>query len=200
MFTFYVIRLLHRWGFAGYQGSILQPATLNLRLETRHYTRRCYRQKDLEMTLSDFKLRELNKDDFDSWRRLWSVYLAFYNTSLNELIYETTFARLVSKDNTSQNGIVACKNDEMVGLVHYIFHPDNWNIEDDCYLQDLFVVETARSLGVGRSLIEAVYAKAGERGSPGVYWLTEKTNKPARALYDKVARATSFIEYSHSMK
>ena len=200
MFTFYVIRLLHKWGFAGYQGSILQPATLNLRLETRHYTRRCYRQKDLKMALSDFKLRELNKDDFDSWRRLWSVYLAFYNTSLNELIYETTFARLVSKDNTSQNGIVACKNDEMVGLVHYIFHPDNWNIEDDCYLQDLFVVETARSLGVGRSLIEAVYAKAGERGSPGVYWLTEKTNKQARGLYDKVTRATSFIEYSHSIK
>ena len=154
----------------------------------------------MKMALPDFKLRELNKDDFDSWRRLWSVYLAFYNTSLNELIYETTFARLVSKDNTSQNGIIACKNDEMVGLVHYIFHPDNWNIEDDCYLQDLFVAETARSRGVGRSLIEAVYAKAGERGSPGVYWLTEKTNKQARALYDKVARATSFIEYSHSIK
>ena len=177
-----------------------KPATLSLKLETRHYIKRCYRQTDLEMALSDFKLQELNKDDFDSWRRLWSVYLAFYNTSLNDLIYETTFARLVSEDNTSQNGIVACKNDEMVGLVHFVFHPDNWNIEDDCYLQDLFVVETARSLGVGRSLIEAVYAKAGERGSPGVYWLTEKTNKQARALYDKVARATSFIEYSHSIK
>ena len=177
-----------------------KPATLGLKLETWYYKKRCYRQKDLEMALSDFKLRELNKDDFDSWRRLWSVYLAFYNTSLNELIYETTFARLVSKDNTSQNGIVACKNDEMVGLVHYIFHPDNWNIEDDCYLQDLFVVETARSLGVGRSLIEAVYAKAEERGSPGVYWLTEKKNKQARALYDKIARATSFIEYSYSIK
>ena len=177
-----------------------KPATLSLKFETRHCTRRCYRQKDLEMALSEFKLRELNEDDFDSWRRLWSAYLAFYNTSLNELIYETTFARLVSKDNTSQNGIVACKNDEMVGLVHYIFHPDNWNIEDDCYLQDLFVIETARSLGVGRSLIEAVYAKARERGCPGVYWLTEKTNKQARALYDKVARATSFIEYSNSMK
>ena len=196
----YIFGLLHRWVFAGYQGSIFQTSKIESQIRNRHYSKRCYRQKDLEMALSDFKLRELNKDDFDSWRRLWSIYLAFYNTSLNELIYETTFARLVSKDNTSQNGIVACKNDEMVGLVHYIFHPDNWNIEDDCYLQDLFVVETARSLGVGRSLIEAVYAKAGERGSTGVYWLTEKTNKQARALYDKVARATSFIEYSHSIK
>ena len=152
------------------------------------------------MESSDFELRKLNKDDFDKWKRLWSVYLAFYDTSLNEIIYETTFARLVSEDNTAQNALVVFKNNEMVGLVHYIFHPDNWNIEDDCYLQDLFVVETARGLGVGRSLIEAVYAKAEERGSPGVYWLTEKTNKKARALYDKIARATSFIEYSYSVK
>ena len=150
------------------------------------------------MESSGFKLRDLNKDDFDNWRSLWSVYLTFYDTSLNELIFKTTFARLVSEDNIAQNAIVALKNNEMVGLVHYIFHPDNWNIEDDCYLQDLFVDETVRGLGVGRSLIEAVYAKAEERGSPGVYWLTETTNKQARALYDKVARATSFIEYSHS--
>ena len=101
----------------------------------------------MELELSGFKLRELNKDDFDRWKRLWRAYLAFYDTSFNELIYDTTFARLVSKVNTSQNGIVACKNNEMVGLLHYIFHPDNWNIEDDCYLQDLFVVETARGLG-----------------------------------------------------
>ena len=62
---------------------------------------------------------------------------------------------------------------------------------------DLFVIEIK---SLNDALIEAVYAKAEERGSPGVYWLTEKTNKQARGLYDKVARATSFIEYSHSIK
>ena len=148
------------------------------------------------MESSDFELRKLNKDDFVKWKKLWGVYLAFYDTSLNEIIYETTFARLVSENNTAQNALVVCKNNEMIGLVHYIFHPDNWNIEDDCYLQDLFVVEPARGRGVGRSLIEAVYAEADKRGSPSVYWLTEETNKQARALYDKIANATSFIEYS----
>ena len=152
------------------------------------------------MELSTFKLRELNEGDFDSWKRLWRVYLAFYNTTLNALTYETTFGRLVSKENTAQNAIVACKDNEMIGLVHYIFHPDNWNIEDDCYLQDLFVVENARRLGVGRSLIEAVFAEADKFGCPSVYWLTEKTNKEARALYDKVAQATSFIEYCYTKK
>ena len=148
------------------------------------------------MDSPDFELRKLNKDDFDRWKRLWSTYLAFYNSTVTELVYETTFERLVSEDNIAQYAIVACKNTEMIGLVHFIFHPDNWNIEDDCYLQDLFVVETERGGGIGRSLIEAVYIEADKRGSPSVYWLTEKTNKKARALYDKVARVTSFIEYS----
>ena len=148
------------------------------------------------MESSGFKLRKLNENDFDRWKKLWRAYLAFYDTTVNDIIYKTTFGRLVASDNTAQNAIIACQNNEMVGLVHYIFHPDNWNIEDDCYLQDLFVVEPARGRGIGRSLIEAVYAEADKRGSPSVYWLTEDTNKQARALYDKVANATSFIEYS----
>ncbi len=148
------------------------------------------------MVPSSFELRKLNKNDFDNWKKLWTTYLAFYDTSVNELTYQTTFGRLISRDNIAQNAIVACKNTEVVGLVHYIFHPDNWNIEDDCYLQDLFVSETERGTGIGRSLIEAVYAEADKRGSPSVYWLTEKTNKQARTLYDKVAKVTSFIEYS----
>ena len=115
------------------------------------------------MESSGFKLRELNENDFDRWKRLWSAYLAFYDTTLDDIIYKTTFGRLVASDNTAQNATVACQHNEMVGLVHYIFHPDNWNIEDDCYLQDLFVIENARGLGVGRSLIEAVYAEAEKR-------------------------------------
>ena len=148
------------------------------------------------MESSVFKLRKLSKDDFDKWKELWSTYLSFYDSEVTELVYETTFGRLVSENNKNRNAIVACEHKEIIGLVHFIFHPDNWNIEDDCYLQDLFVVEPARGRGIGRSLIEAVYAEADKRGSPSVYWLTEETNKQARALYDKIANTTSFIEYS----
>ena len=148
------------------------------------------------MESSVFELRKLRKDDFDKWKELWSTYLSFYGSEVTELVYETTFGRLVSKDNKAQNAIVACEHTELIGLVHFIFHPDNWNIEDDCYLQDLFVVEPERGRGIGRSLIEAVYAEADKLGSPSVYWLTEETNKQARALYDKIANTTSFIEYS----
>ena len=70
--------------------------------------------------------------------------------------------------------------------MHYIFHRHGWQIEDVCYLQDLYVAPEARGRGAGRPLIEAVYAAADAAGGPNVYWLTEETNATARRLYDRV--------------
>ena len=53
---------------------------------------------------------------------------------------------------------------KLEGIVHYLFHRSTWMTGDYCYLQDLFVAETRRNHGLGRTLIEAVYAKAREAG------------------------------------
>lgn len=44
--------------------------------------------------MSGVVIRPLHKDDEGEWRRLWTAYLAFYETVLPEEIYATTFARL----------------------------------------------------------------------------------------------------------
>jgi GNAT superfamily N-acetyltransferase len=58
-----------------------------------------------------------------------------------------------------------------------------------------FVAEETRTLGLGRALIEAVYAKAKEAGASRVYWLTQEGNATARVLYEKVAERSGFIQY-----
>ena len=148
------------------------------------------------MTNSNVQLRALGESDFEDWKVMWGMYLDFYETQLPEDIYTTTFERLLAKDITSQNAIVAVLGDRMVGLVHFIFHPHNWKIEDVCYLQDLYVLDSARGRGVGRLLIESVYEEADKRGTPTVYWLTQDFNKTARLLYDKIANVTPFIKYN----
>jgi GNAT superfamily N-acetyltransferase len=62
-------------------------------------------------------------------------------------------------------------------------------------LQDLFVAEEARGKGIGRALIEAVYTAARGTGASRVYWLTQESNATARALYDKIADRSGFIQY-----
>jgi GNAT superfamily N-acetyltransferase len=141
------------------------------------------------------RIREIRHDDEAAWRRLWREYLDFYGTELPEAVYATSFARLVDPEVRDYNGLLAVEGEAPVGLVHYIFHRHGWQIEDACYLQDLYVAPEARGSGAGRALIEAVYAAADTAGRPNVYWLTQEFNATARRLYDQLATVTPFIKY-----
>lgn len=141
-------------------------------------------------------IRPLRQDDLAEWRRLWTGYLEFYGTAVPEEVYATTFARLLDPARPQQNALVAELDGRLIGLVHYIYHPHNWRIEDVCYLQDLYVDPAVRGTGAGRALIEAVYAAADRNGTPAVYWLTQDFNTTARQLYDRIAKVSPFIRYN----
>lgn len=142
------------------------------------------------------KIRTLQPGDEAHWRRLWTGYLAFYQTTVPEAVYASTFARLLGDDPRDFSALVAEVDGQLLGLTHYLFHRHAWKIEDVCYLQDLYVDPSARGLGLGRGLIEAVYAEADAAGAPQVYWLTQDFNTQARQLYDRIARVSPFIRYS----
>lgn len=141
-------------------------------------------------------IRPLAATDHDQWRRLWTGYLQFYQTSVPEDVYASTFDRLLGSDPRDFSALVAEQDGQLLGLAHYLFHRHCWKIEDVCYLQDLYVAPEARGTGLGRALIEAVYAAADAAKAPAVYWLTQDFNHEARELYDRVARVTPFIRYN----
>jgi GNAT superfamily N-acetyltransferase len=140
-------------------------------------------------------IRALGPDDEAEWRALWTAYLAYYETDVSDEVKAETFRRLRDAARPEQEARVAAAGGRLVGLVHYIFHPHNWRIEPVCYLQDLYTLPEARGQGVGRALIEAVYAEADARGAPSVYWLTQHFNAPARRLYDRIGTLTPFVKY-----
>jgi GNAT superfamily N-acetyltransferase len=146
--------------------------------------------------MSDILIRPLTAEDEDAWRALWSGYLAFYQTELPDEVYDSTFSRLLSDDPNEFHGLIAEIDGNPVGLVHFLFHRHGWKIENTCYLQDLYAHPEARGSGVGRALIEAVYAAADEADAPSVYWLTQDFNDTARKLYDRIGTVTPFIKYA----
>ena len=146
------------------------------------------------------KIRPLAKADYDEWRALWISYLEFYETSLTAEVIDENFSRFIDNDQTRQNALVAESTDELVGLVHYIFHLDTWAIQEICYLQDLFVIPQNRGKKIGQLLIEGVYERADKYGAPSVYWLTQEFNVTARKLYDRMADLTPFIHYERRNK
>lgn len=141
-------------------------------------------------------VRSLTSADEPQWRLLWRAYLAFYETEVPDDVYATYFQRLLGDDPQDYHGLIAEVDGKPVGLTHYLFHRHGWKIENVCYLQDLYAVPHVRGKGVGRALIEAVYAEADKAGAPGVYWLTQDFNATARQLYDRIGTVTPFIKYT----
>ncbi len=141
-------------------------------------------------------IRPLAAADEPVWRTLWTGYLDYYETRVSEEVYATTFARLMGDAPYDPVGLVAEAEGDVVGLVHYLMHRHTWKIENICYLQDLYTAPEARGRGVGRALIEAVYAAADAAGTPSVYWTTQEFNYAGRMLYDKIGVKTPFIKYA----
>lgn len=143
------------------------------------------------------EITKLQPGDRQRWAELWRGYLKFYETELPPDIYDATWARIQEDDEL--HGLAARADGEIVGITHYLYHPNFWMTKPVCYLQDLFTDPGRRSQGVGRALIEAVAQRAREAGSPRLYWLTQEHNATARALYDKIAKNRGFIRYEYPL-
>ena len=147
---------------------------------------------------NDLIIRPVTIQDFQAWKGLWDGYNAFYgregSTALPDAITQSTWSRFFDAYEPV-HALVAEEGGVIVGLVHYLFHRSTIQIHPHCYLQDLFTAETTRGKGVGRALIEAVYAKASALGIKRVYWQTHETNEAAMLLYDKVAERSGFVVY-----
>jgi GNAT superfamily N-acetyltransferase len=146
----------------------------------------------------DVTIRPLAQADYDAWLPLWDGYNTFYGrsgpTALDPSITEVTWARFFD-DAEPVHALVAERDGALIGLVHYLFHRTTTMIMPTCYLNDLFTSVEARGVGVGKALIEAVYARARAAGSTRVYWSTHETNATAQRLYDHVAEKSGFIIY-----
>jgi GNAT superfamily N-acetyltransferase len=148
----------------------------------------------LQDPTQDIIIRHVSANERPAWEVLWKGYQTFYEVALSDEVTATTWARL--HDAREPMFLLgAYVGGTLAGIVHYLFHRSCWTIADYCYLQDLFVAESARKLGLGRALIEAVEREARAAGASRIYWLTKEDNTTARALYDRLAERSGFIQY-----
>ena len=154
------------------------------------------------MSTDEVKVRALQAGDQAAWRPLWDGYNAFYGragpTALAIELTELTWSRFFDT-NEPMHALVAEHASGLIGLVHYLFHRSTTLVDPICYLQDLYAAPAARRQGVGRALIEAVYARARAAGSARVYWHTHETNHTAMRLYNQLAGRSGFIVYRHTL-
>ncbi len=144
--------------------------------------------------MTETTIRPIALSDKPAWLEMWRDYLSFYKQDLGREVTDTLFNRLLGDG--GHFGVVAEQDGKLVGFVHALPHASTWSIAPTCYLEDLFVDANVRGGGVGRKLIEAVYARAENLGCSNVYWHTEETNARARQLYDRIGVLSDFVRYT----
>ena len=132
--------------------------------------------------------------DRDAWMPLWQAYLTFYNTKLGDEVSDCTWQRFMAPSEPTHLAL-AWQGDQAVGMVQTVIHRSNWSVGNSCYLQDLYVSPQVRGTGVGRQLIEHVYAHARALDCAKVHWLTQETNATAIRLYERIADRPGFIQF-----
>jgi GNAT superfamily N-acetyltransferase len=142
-----------------------------------------------------YRVRPLIASDKPAWRDLFDGYIVFYDADVPELVIELTWGRLIESRDGMVGLVAADADNTAVGIAHLVFHASTWSPTSYCYLEDIFVHPALRGQGIGRLLMNAVYAEADRRGATRTYWMTGDHNIEAQALYNAVARKAPFIQY-----
>ncbi len=148
-----------------------------------------------------FTIRALQNtpDEYQQWLTLWRGYLAFYESTVAEDVTANNWACFHDSDSPLDALGAFDVDGKMIGLVQTVIHLSTWSVAPRCYLNDLFTIPEARGQGVGRALIEAVYAFAKGQGCTKVHWLTHESNLTGQSLYNQVAVNEGFIQYVHAL-
>jgi ribosomal protein S18 acetylase RimI-like enzyme len=123
------------------------------------------------------------------WRQLWRMNVG---DALATAVIDHT-EKMILDDHTNLFGLLAVSNDdEVIGLLHGVVHPVAGSINPVCYMQDLFVHPAHRRQGIAKKLLDVLATKGRAAHWDRIYWLTDRQNNEAQALYKNAAITLDF--------
>jgi GNAT superfamily N-acetyltransferase len=103
--------------------------------------------------------------------------------------FAASVQRLIGRDDT-EFLLAATGCGPPVGVVQLRYRWSVWTEAEDCWLEDLYVLDSARGTGMGRALVRASLDRARERGCGRVELDVNTGNPAARGLYESLGFAT----------
>jgi GNAT superfamily N-acetyltransferase len=142
-----------------------------------------------------FSIRPAGDADKDAWYALWNLYCAHYEVTLDDRVTAHTWARIVSATDPVHALIARAENGTPLGLCNYVLHPNTWSEQSVCYLEDLYVAAAGRRQGIATAFIEQLKTLGVEQNWFRIYWVTNRDNVTAQAVYDPIATRTGYVRY-----
>jgi GNAT superfamily N-acetyltransferase len=144
----------------------------------------------------DVQVAPIATEQLEALLPMIAAYQGFYGADdIRTERNRSFFRRFIAP---SKEGMLlgAWREGELVGYACLYWHFSSTRAVETVLMNDLYVEETARGQGVGRTLIEASAGVARERGAHHLEWSTRPDNVTAQRLYDSTgAERTTWIEY-----
>nr|WP_299503910.1 GNAT family N-acetyltransferase [uncultured Rhizobium sp.] len=139
-------------------------------------------------------IRDANPADEAQWRRLWAGYLTFYKVELEPAVTDSTWKRIIDPASPVSMRVVE-QGGTLAGFAIHLLHPSTWVMNNDCYLEDLYLDPAFRGQGLGRALLDDLVDMAKTNGWSRLYWHTDEGNATARKLYDSYVKTDGHVRY-----
>ena len=139
-------------------------------------------------------IRSALPSDETTWRKLWRGYCDYYQADVPSAVTDRTWKRILDPDSAIMC-IVAEVDGHVYGFANCVVHENTWEVQPVCYLEDLYVLPSARGHGIATALVEWLRNAMRAEGWARLYWMTQTDNEQARQLYDRFTRADGFVRY-----
>jgi ribosomal protein S18 acetylase RimI-like enzyme len=117
--------------------------------------------------------------------RLLAAFRAWYGKDWpSDDAFRAVVARLIGRHDVDYVRGARAAHAAAAAVAQVRYRHSLWTDADDCWLEDLYVDDAARGAGLGRAMVEAVVARARERGCRRVELDVDDANTPARGLYE----------------
>ncbi len=137
------------------------------------------------------------RGDLDTLLPLVGAYRTFYK-QVPDLRREREFLRRRLEDGTSTIYLARDERGAAVGFVQIFQAYSTVRLGPSLILEDLFVVPTARKMGVARRLLQRASELARDVGAVNMFLETATDNVGARAVYERAGwtREGHFLKYN----
>jgi ribosomal protein S18 acetylase RimI-like enzyme len=136
-------------------------------------------------------IRQATAEDLDDVARLIAEFRDWFGKDEpGHDSIRSTLARLLDDAATRYLLAVDDQSGETVGVCQLRFRLSVWTGADDCWLEDLYVTEAARSGGHGRALVLAAFDSARARGCKRIELDVNVENEAALRLYTELGFTT----------
>jgi GNAT superfamily N-acetyltransferase len=146
--------------------------------------------------MSQVEVRPIDHKEMDELLPLIAGYQTFYEAVPDDERNRAFFSRFLHPSN---EGLLlgAWIDGRLAGFATLYWFFSSTKAADSVLMNDLFVREDVRGVGVGRALIASALGEAHRRGAAHLEWFTAPDNVKAQRLYDSVdgANRSTWLAY-----